>query len=135
MVEEPVQGHFVLVVEDDDAIRRAVGRAANGLIGVRFATTGKEALEALRGPLPRFVLLDFVLPDLDGLQVLRRLRAEPRCGALPVIIFSSLRDERRRQQALSEGADAWVAKPDHPEQLRQAVQDLVRRWGATPGPA
>lgn len=125
---------FFLVVEDDDAIRRAIARAADGLLDVRFATRGQEALEALRGPLPRFVLLDFVLPDMDGLQVLRRLRAEPRCGALPVIIFSSLRDERRMQQTLSAGADDWVAKPDHPMELRDAVRALCGRWGAAPAP-
>lgn len=120
---------FFLVVEDDDAIRRAIGRAADGLVGVRFAPTGRDALEALRGPLPAFVLLDFVLPDMDGLQVLRRLRAEPGWAGLPVVIFSSLRDERRREQALAEGADDWVAKPDHPSELREAVRALCSRWG------
>jgi twitching motility two-component system response regulator PilH len=120
---------FFLVVEDDEVIRRGIGRAANGGLAVRFAPTGQEALDALRGPLPRFVLLDFGLPDMDGLQVLRRLRADPRCGSLPVIIFSSLRDDARRQQTLAAGADAWVAKPDHPEELRQAVQGLCARWG------
>lgn len=133
-VEVPSQGQYFLVVEDDDAIRRAIGRAAEGILEVRFATTGQEALEAVRGPLPRFVLLDFVLPDMDGLQILVRLRAEPRCRALPVVIFSSLRDERRRQQTLSAGADEWVAKPDHPTQLRDAVRALLGRWGAPTPP-
>ena len=129
-VEAPSLEPFFLVVEDDDAIRRAIGRAAKGVLDVRFASTGEEALEALRGPLPTFVLLDFVLPDMDGLQVLRRLRAEPRCGALPVVVFSSLRDERRRSDTLSAGANDWVAKPDHPAELRQAVRDLCARWGS-----
>lgn len=120
---------FFLVVEDDEAIRRGIGRAAKGVLPVRFAPTGQEALSALSGPLPRFVLLDFVLPDMDGLQVLRRLRADPRCAGLPVVIFSSLTDEGRRQQTLAAGADAWVAKPDHPEELRRAVQGLCARWG------
>ena len=121
---------FFLAVEDDDAIRRAIGKAADGVLGVRFATTGQEALRALRGPLPRFVLLDFGLPDMDGLQVLRQVRADPRCAALPVVVFSSLRDERRRSDTLAAGADDWVAKPDHPAELRQAVRALCARWGA-----
>lgn len=134
-MEVPVQGPFFLVVEDDEVIRRAVGRAAKGLMDLRFATTGQEALEALRGPLPSFVLLDFALPDMDGLQVLRLLRAKPGCGALPVIIFSSLRDEERRQQTLAAGANEWVAKPDHPTQLRDAVRTLLARWGTGRGAA
>lgn len=120
---------FVLVVEDDDAIRRAIGRAVGGVLDARFATTGHEALEALRGPLPSFVLLDFALPDMDGLEVLRRLRADPRSRALPVVIFSSLGDEQRRRRTLDAGADAWVPKPDHPVELRKAVQALCAQWG------
>ena len=131
-VDASLPGPFFLVVEDDDAIRRAIGKAADGLLDVRFAQNGQEALEALRGPLPSFVLLDFVLPDLDGLQVVRRLRADPRWAACPVIIFSSLRDERRRKDTLSAGANDWVAKPDHPAELRQAVRSLCARWGPPP---
>lgn len=124
---------FFLVVEDDDAIRRAIGRAAQGVLDVRFAPTGQEALDALQGPLPLFVLLDFVLPDMDGLQVLRRLRSDPRCTPLPVIIFSSLQDEGRRRQTLAAGANAWVAKPDHPAELRDAVHGLCAQWGRPSG--
>ena len=128
-MEAPLLEPFFLVVEDDATIRRAIGRAVGGVLDARFATTGLEALEALRGPLPRFVLLDFVLPDMDGLQVLRRLRADPRSRGLPVVIFSSLRDERRRQQTLAAGADAWMPKPDHPTELRKTVQALCAQWG------
>lgn len=117
------------MVEDDAAIRRAIGRAAGGVLDARFATTGLEALDALRGPRPTFVLLDFVLPDMDGLEILRRLRADSRLHGLPVIIFSSLRDEGRRQRTLAAGADAWVSKPDHPTELRKTVQALCAQWG------
>jgi CheY-like chemotaxis protein len=119
---------FFLAVEDDGAIRRSIAKAADGLLGVRFAATGGEAIAALRGPLPRFVLLDFVLPDMDGLQVLRHLRADPRWAALPVVVFSSMQDARRRAEALAAGASDWVTKPDRPAELRDAVRAQCQRW-------
>lgn len=123
----------VLVVEDDAVIRRAVGRAARGLMEVRFADSATAALDALRaGPLPRFVLLDFVLPDGDGLQVLRQVRADPRFSGVPVVMFSSLLDPSKAQQTMQAGAQAWVHKPDDPHQLREAVRALCLEWG---GPA
>lgn len=124
--------HF-LVVEDDAVIRRAVGRAARGLMEVRFAETATAAMDALRaGPLPRFVLLDFVLPDGDGLQVLRQVRADPRFASVPVVMFSSLQDPSKAQLTMQAGAQAWVRKPDDPHELREAVRTLCMEWG---GPA
>lgn len=122
--------HF-LVVEDDAVIRRAVGRGAKGLMEPRYAENGVQALDALRSnmPLPRFVLLDYMLPDLNGLQVLRQLRADARCADLPVVMFSSIQDPRRIQETLDAGADGWVAKPDDPEQLRKTIQALCTEWG------
>lgn len=127
--------HF-LVVEDDAVIRRAVARGAKGLLEPRYAETGVQALDALRSaPLPRFVLLDYMLPDLNGLQVLRQLRADARCADLPVVMFSSIQDPRRIQETLDAGADGWVAKPDDPEQLRKTVQALCAEWGGVGVPA
>jgi phage tail-like protein len=127
--------HF-LVVDDDAVIRRAVGRGAQGLMEARYAESGVEALDLLgRSPLPRFVLLDYMLPDLNGLQVLRQLRADARCADLPVVMFSSIQDPRRIQETLDAGADGWVAKPDDPEQLRKTVRALCAEWGGVQAPA
>ncbi|MHB1261768.1 MAG: response regulator [Thermoplasmatota archaeon] len=123
--------HF-LAVEDDEVIRRAIGRGANGLLEPRFAETGKAALDALGGELPRFVLLDYMLPDMDGLQVLRRLRSDARWARLPIVMFSSVKDPARIQATLEAGADAWVPKPDDPEALRDAVRRLCTQWGHLP---
>ena len=123
----------VLVVEDDAVIRRAIGRAVEGLTQVRFAESVSSAMDALRtGPLPRFVLLDFVLPDGDGLLVLRSLRADARLDAVPVVMFSSLLDPSKARLAMQAGAQAWVSKPDDPRELRTAVRGLCARWDATP---
>lgn len=125
----PPAAHF-LVVEDDPIIGRAVCSAADGVLVPRLAQTGGQALTALLDrPLPRFVLLDFRLPDMDGLQVLRRLRADPECRQLPVIVFSSLQDRERIERTLAAGADDWVLKPDDPGSLQRTVRQLCERWG------
>ena len=126
------------MVEDDPIIGRAVGRAADGVLPARLAKTGAEAIAALLDrPLPRFVLLDFRLPDMDGLQVLRHLRADPDCRSLPVIFFSSLQDRELIERTLAAGANDWIPKPDDPRSLHNTVRDLCQRWGkplATPAP-
>lgn len=125
--------HF-LVVEDDPIIGQAVVRSAAGLLRPRLASSGAEALAALaERPLPRFVLLDFRLPDMDGLDVLRHLRAQPALRLLPVVVFSSLADPGLIARTRAAGADDWVQKPDDPRALHEAVRQLCRRWGGLVG--
>lgn len=98
---------------------------------VRFAADGRAALAALQeADLPKFILLDFGLPDVDGIQVLRQMRQQPGCEGLPIVMFSSLEDPERAAQALAAGAKDWVAKPIEPTQMRQRVQEICRRWGS-----
>lgn len=126
---ESAVGYF-LVVEDDPVIRRAIGRAADGVLEARFAEDGGQAAEAFDAPeLPTFVLLDYLLPDTNGLEVLRRLRTHPGFATVPVIMFSSLQDPGARERALRAGATDWVTKPDDPKALREAVRDFCRTWG------
>jgi CheY-like chemotaxis protein len=124
-------GRVCLVVEDDAIIRNAIGRAMGSLVEPRFAENGEQALEQLATPvLPQFVLLDFLLPDCTGLDIVESMRADPRLHDVPVIIFSSLDAPERRQQALAAGANDWVAKPDEPAHLVKTVQQLCQRWGS-----
>src|SRR5688500_7927120 len=103
----------ILAVEDDPVIRRSIEKALHGLADVRFAPTGKAAIEWLGdGVLPAFVLLDFMLPDMDGMQVLSHVRAMPRTAAVPVVIFSSVTDPAKVRAALAAGANSWVDKTE-----------------------
>lgn len=123
--------HF-LVVEDDPLIRSGVARAAAGVLEARFAETGKAAIEALSGAdLPQFVLLDFLLPDSNGLEIITRLRADARLRAIPIIMFSSLQDPVRKARALEAGANDWIVKPVDPHMLTNVVRGVCRSWGST----
>lgn len=122
---------FFLAVEDDAVIRQAIGRSAHGLMGVRFAETGAQALAAVQGgDLPGFILLDYDLPDVNGIEVLRRLRADARLASVMVFMFSSLEDPVRARQALEQGAAAWIAKPDDPRAFHATIRALCSSCAA-----
>lgn len=126
----------LLLVEDDPVLQRAIVRAAHGVATVVVAGTGREGLaHVAAGMSPCVVLLDFVLPDLDGIQVLRALRARPGLQGVPIVLFSSLRDPARRREALAAGAADWVEKPDDPVALRDVVRGLCARYGRGPAGA
>ena len=103
----------VLVVEDDPDLVALVRRwlERDGHL-VEHVADGAAALAALRrDPLPRLVLLDVMLPKVDGFEVLRQLRAEPRTKALPVVMVSSFSRDRDAARGRELGADEYIVKP------------------------
>lgn len=119
----------VLVVEDDPVIRKAIERAAREHASTVFATTGKAALEALSDSVdPSLILLDYRLPDLDGLEVLSHVRSHDRTRTVPVVMFSSSSDPERVRAALAGGANSWVAKADDPAQFDADVRAICSYW-------
>ena len=121
----------VLLVDDDAAIRRAVG-AGLELEGFRVvrASGGRAALAAIDSVSPAVILLDLAMPDLDGLEVLRRLRAGG--DDVPVCVLSARDDVDDRVRGLQAGADDYVVKPFALEEVTARLQALLRRRPATP---
>lgn len=124
----------ILLVEDnpdDEALTlRALAqqRIHNAVV---VARDGQEALDRLLDesqPLPTVVLLDLKLPKVDGLEVLRRLRAAPRTRRLPVVILTSSREERDRVEAYDGGANSYVRKPVDFVAFADAVRQLGLYW-------
>jgi len=124
-------GPIVLLVDDDAAIRRAVG-AGLELEGFRVvrASGGRAALAAVEAVAPAVILLDLSMPDLDGLEVLRRLRASG--DDVPVCVLSARDDVDDRVRGLQAGADDYVVKPFALEEVTARLQALLRRRPATP---
>lgn len=122
----PVQR--VLVVEDDPDIahllRHSLGRAG---FTVDVLRAGTDVLPALRAGAPDLVLLDLMLPGLDGLEVCRLLRADPRTAAVPVIMLTARGEESDRIVGLELGADDYITKPFSPNELVARVRALLRR--------
>ena len=127
--------HSILLVEDkadDEALTlRALERQRIGN-EVRVARDGEEALEILHGddaePLPELVLLDLKLPKVDGLEVLRRIRADKRTVLLPVVILTASREESDLVAGYANGANSYVRKPVDFDQFAEAVRQLGLYW-------
>ncbi|MFZ4585102.1 MAG: response regulator [Acidimicrobiia bacterium] len=118
----------VLVVEDDDAIAEPLvkGLVREGFDSTR-AATGEAALAALAALPVDLVLLDLGLPDLDGFEVCRRMRAE---SDVPIIVITARSDEIDRVVGLELGADDYVVKPFGFRELVARIRAVTRRSGA-----
>jgi len=115
----------VLVVEDDPAIGRLLRRTLTDLGNVvTVASDGASGLSLALNEQPDVVLLDLGLPDLDGRQVLRMLRA---ISQVPVIVVTAQDDDRTVVQALDAGADDYLVKPFGSEQLAARIRAVLRR--------
>jgi two-component system, OmpR family, phosphate regulon response regulator PhoB len=98
---------------------------------VRSAATGGEGLaEAQRQPLPDLILLDRMLPDLQGTEVLRHLRSDAATASIPVVLLTALGDEVDRVVGFELGADDYVTKPFSTRELILRVRALLRRFEA-----
>ena len=121
----------VLVVDDDLTIAEVVGDYLRDAgLETRHAADGQSALSLAREWPPNLVVLDLMLPGIDGLEVCRRLRAAQRQQPLPVIMLTALGDEADRVQGLEAGADDYVTKPFSPRELALRVQAVLRRAAA-----
>ncbi|MFN8647263.1 MAG: response regulator transcription factor [Gemmatimonadales bacterium] len=124
----------VLVVEDDPGIAEGL-RLNLALEGyaVRVAATGSEGLALARSWPPALVVLDLMLPGMDGMQVLRTLREEG--NQVPVLILSARGDETDRLRGFRLGADDYVVKPFSLPELLARVAAMLRRSGQSAPPA
>jgi len=120
----------ILVVDDDTALAEMVGLVleAEGF-DVSFCATGSDALEAFRAADPDLVLLDLMLPGIDGIEVCRRIRAE---SDVPVIMLTARSDTLDVVAGLEAGADDYVAKPFKTQELVARIRTRLRRTDAPP---
>jgi two-component system KDP operon response regulator KdpE len=122
----------ILLVDDEQAIQKSMVPLikSRGYL-VAGAETGAEALAAIEAEPPDLVILDLGLPDIDGLEVCRRVRAR---SNVPIIVLSARGAERDKITALDEGADDYVTKPFSPEELLARVRVALRRVFAVDEP-
>jgi diguanylate cyclase (GGDEF)-like protein len=118
----------LLVVEDDVDIANMLKIYFSGLqFDVDVANRGRDALEKTKQVLPHLIVLDIMLPDIDGYEVCRNLRTSTRTSHIPVI-FLTQKDERSdKLQGLELGADDYITKPFDIEELKLRVQGAIRR--------
>jgi DNA-binding response OmpR family regulator len=119
---------MILAVDDEPAILQVISeRLTLEGFDVRSAQAGEEALAAVRDASPDLIILDLMLPDIDGLEVLRRLRHSGH--EEPVIILTARDDDVDKVVGLELGADDYVVKPFNPRELSARVRAVLRRRG------
>lgn len=116
----------VVVIDDDLLVRTIIDRKL-GARGYRVmgAADGESGLALARAEQPALVILDMIMPALDGRQVLLRLRADPQLKAVPVIMLTARREEADVVDALSVGANDYIAKPFSLDELAARVARLA----------
>lgn len=118
----------LLVVEDDDDLREVLVESLRREgYEVLTAADGERALEVVDQEQPDLVCLDVMMPGLDGIEVCRRLRADPRFEDLPILMLTAKADEADAVLGLGVGADDYVTKPARPKELQARVRALLRR--------
>jgi DNA-binding response OmpR family regulator len=124
---KPARPAVVLLAEDDDVVAALVQhRLTREGIRVVRATDGVAALEVARSTELGLVILDIMLPGMDGFELLGLLRGEAATATVPIIMLTGLGGERDVERALSLGADDYVLKPFSPVELTARVNRLLR---------
>ena len=118
----------ILIVEDEAAIRQMLGFALQGA-GFEWleAGTADEARRLIGEQLPDLVLMDWMLPGISGLELVRQLRRSPRTRELPIIMLTAKAGEPERVEGLEIGADDYVTKPFSTRELIARIRAVLRR--------
>ena len=132
---------LIMLVEDDLAdavlieralrksgIRNPVFRARDGLDALQYLFGGGRYEEEEKREMPAVVLIDLNLPKMDGLELLRRMRADYRTKLVPVAIFTGSNDEQNLINGYSLGANSYVRKPTDSEEFTRTVERIVYYW-------
>lgn len=118
-----------MLIVDDNTDNRTVVRQTLSTEGFDLAEAdgGAEALESISRNKPDLVLLDLMMPEVDGFAVVRRLRGEMGMADLPILIITAMGEAQSQALALELGADDYLTKPFNPRVLRARVKALFRR--------
>jgi len=120
----------ILIVDDSAVMVRLLEYTLRSVgYATQAALSGDAALERIREQRPALVFLDIMMPDVDGLQVLRRIRRDPALAELPVVVISARAQEADRDAALAAGATDYMTKP----YSRDQVLAFAARYGGKPG--
>ena len=123
----------ILIIEDMEPVVQAI-RMVLEREGFRLLTaqSGQEGLRAVSEQKPDLVILDLILPDMDGLEICRRIRKNPEVARVPIMILSGKAEEVDKVVGLAVGADDYLAKPFGDKELVARVKALLRRSAAPP---
>ena len=115
------------MVEDSVPQREMITELLRGIgLNVTVASDGMEALEQMQSQRPDMVVLDIVMPRMNGYELCRRIKADPSTQHVPVVMCSSKGEEFDRYWGMKQGADAYITKPFRPADMLSTVKQLLR---------
>jgi two-component system, OmpR family, alkaline phosphatase synthesis response regulator PhoP len=122
---------MTVILAEDDLDIQLVARLSLKRAGftVRVVGNGQEALDAVREQAPDVILLDWMMPELDGPETCRQLKADPATASIPIIFLTAKSQEAEIQRGLSLGAAGYVTKPFDALTLGQHIRDIVAKIG------
>ena len=116
----------ILAVDDNSANLQMVRGILQKLYQVTPVNNGERALQFLDRKTPDLILLDILMPGMDGLETLRRIKARPECKDIPVIMLTGLGDEEMLNKCLAEGAVGVIHKPFLPDKMFAMIEQTLQ---------
>ena len=117
----------VLIVDDTPANIDVLAEALGDNYDISFATDGREALEAVAEEMPDLILLDIMMPEMDGYEVIKRLKSDPATSGIKVIFLTGMSDDAEMKKGLELGAVDYQTKPFDPEQVKTKVRQHLMK--------
>ena len=118
----------ILIVEDNlDVIYILRRQVANLGYDTLLATNGREAVEMAATHLPDLILMDIMLPEMDGLEATRLIRGNPKTNSIPILAATARVTMKDRQECLQNGCDDYIPKPFTPTQLASTIEKLLNK--------
>ncbi|MBI1293269.1 response regulator [bacterium] len=116
----------VLAVDDENDILLILRTSLRDDYDVTTASNGPEALQKIQDEMPDVIILDMMMPDMDGIEVLEELRRDPATAALPVIFLTGVSDRAKIREALDKGTSFYITKPFSHRDLTSKVEQALR---------
>jgi CheY-like chemotaxis protein len=135
--ENVIVGHKILVVDDEEAVRALCSACIQHALGSEYevleAKDGEQALASAEKDDPDLILLDIVMPRVDGFEVCRRLKASPRTRDIPVVFLTALGQDKDVEKGLALGGEGYVVKPFNAVTLAAQITELLAPGGGEAG--
>jgi two-component system alkaline phosphatase synthesis response regulator PhoP len=116
----------ILIVDDDQGTTKllevVLSKEGYDVISIN---NGSETLPTAMAQTPNLILLDLVMPSMDGLEVCKTVRAKPQFAHTPIVFFTSISDIENKVAAFASGADDYIVKPIHPQELKLRIKALI----------
>jgi two-component system chemotaxis response regulator CheY len=125
-MEEGIMSKVIMTVDDSASIRQMVSFTLKDAgYEVVEAVDGQDALSKVNGQTLNMVITDLNMPNMDGLGLIRALRALPECKFIPIIMLTTESQAEKKQEGKSAGATGWIVKPFKPEQLIAVIKKVL----------